>query len=438
MNSEKLKEWQGSLKNLLPPQDFIRWLAPLVVSQTTDETIILAPTIFHLRQVKDHYQNLLLESLNSWGLARSKISYHVNSAQPFPKTEVLIEHFKTEPLPGVAPGEQLNPAQDFSSFIKGPANQLALAALADESFPLVFIWATGPFGKSHLLNALGLKLLGEDRPHLIFGPRLWVELEEKRPDFWLKKQAELFAFNSTVIIDDVHLLKDYPQSQNVLTLLMDQAAAGRLRTIMSSPQLPYEMTGLSEALRSRLNGSLLVRLENPDYDLALKIFQAEANLSGVSVSEKHLELLFRYHKSDLRCLQGALKTLNFMARQNTKNFDPEEVILKYYAPKNIKDSEKKDIEMAVILNKVAEAFNLKSTDLTGNSKSKQISWGRRVVMYLAQDLTALKTKEIGQLLGGRDHSTVVHGLKKIKGELNNQTQARVVENIKATILNSLL
>lgn len=413
------------LAGALPPADLRRWLEPLAWEYDSErgELRLLAPTIFHQREAARHTALILAQAAEC---GRPLKNVTVECRRPGPRSALVV----TASAPGSAAPRftVLNAAHSFQAFIRGPGNLLAGLALeefaAGSGLPgarSLLLVASGPWGKTHLLEALALRLAGE--PHRPFLKLSGGEGEARplAPGFWREKEL--------IIVDDVHLLAERPDLQAGLVQAFDEAVSRSLGLVFSSPQPPAKLTALSEPLRSRLGGGLVLKIEPPEPELMREMAQRRCRELGLEASPEMLGALVREARSDPRRLAGFLETVAFITGHSRLSL-PE--AMRMLSPGGAAVETK--VNMETILSGVAAAFGLKVSDLTGHSKLRQAAWPRRVAMLLAREMTNLTTTDIGEALGGRDHSTVIHALKKIHEELRNPTQVQLVENIKRSLI----
>ncbi|MDL2226315.1 hypothetical protein LJB86_01495 [Deltaproteobacteria bacterium OttesenSCG-928-M10] len=330
----------------------------------------------------------------------------------------------------VPAGRPLNGGHTFQRFITGDSNRLAVMALTDFTADPVsmagagrgfLLIAGGPWGKTHLLDATARRLADDGRPYFK------LDLPDSPPaealgTFWRGKKA--------LIVDDLHLLAGRTDLQQRLVQAYDEAGDSGLALICSAHSAPHQLTGLSEALRSRLGGGLTLRLDSPEYELLLEMAGRRAAEQGLEPPPEAMAQVVRAAGGDPRRLAGFIDTAAFISRR--LGLTAAEA-LQRACPAGETGSRAGQPDMDTILAGVAGAFGLKVSDLTGHSKLRQAAWPRRVAMLLAREMTDMTTTEIGRALGGRDHSTVIHALKKIRAELKNPAQVKLVENIKRSI-----
>ncbi|UQZ89390.1 hypothetical protein C4J81_09335 [Deltaproteobacteria bacterium Smac51] len=329
-------------------------------------------------------------------------------------------------------------SQSFENFIVKGSNRLAYLAFREFGTPDstiagvrgLFLSSTGPWGKTHLLEALSSSLSASGAMKIlkISASRL---MEVRAGDIEAEVNDRLpWRECDAVVVDDVHLLATRPEAQYLLIQIFDEAPAGRL--IFSATTSPRDLSGLSEPLRSRLGGGLVLKIEPPEFELLMELAEAKAARLNLAASEESLTALVRQAGDDPRQLSGLLETAAFIMSKTGQSLDEaaRRICPETAGPAPIAEQ----ITIETVMAGVAVAFGLKVSDLTGHSKIRQAAWPRRVAMYLARELTTLTTTDIGDAFGGRDHSTVIHALKKINEELKKPSQAKLVDNIRRSIM----
>ena len=317
----------------------------------------------------------------------------------------------------------VNPEHDFESFIVYPSNRLAALALESfsrgyESLPakIIFLSAGGAWGKSHLLDAAARRLAQSE--HV-----LKLSADDPAGKQWGKAEV--------IVADDIHLLEQRPEIQNKLIQAFDETLSRRLRIIASGPGSPYKLPNLSDQLRSRLASGLHLRIDPPEFELMMDLAGRKARIAGLEINQDRRSALAKAAQRDPRRLSGFIDSASFIFTNTDLNLqDSLDAVIQDKSP------EEAPVVPTVpfIIETVASSFALKPHDLTGHSKLRQTAWPRRTAIYLTRELTGLTTSDIGKAFGGRDHSTVIHALKKINEEIKNPAKARIVENIRRAIL----
>jgi len=418
----------------LSPEEIRRWFGPLQWHHdpAVNRLWLTCPSPFHQKKLARDYAALLMELAATSGRPLSGLELDCaprSGPRPPARIEIISPSQAESPARQCLP--PLNEAHSFERFLRGPGNHLAVLALkklALEPAALVtgslLLTAEGPWGRTHLLDALTLALSRAGRPGLL---KMTGD-----PGQSSAPPARRWAEAEVVIVDDVHQLETRTDLQQQLVQLFDEALVRPLTLIFSAPLPPQRLTGLSEALRSRLGGGLVLAIEAPEYELLLALAERRAAELELPAPPETLAGLARQAQGDPRRLLGFLETLAFITKEAGLPLDQA---LGFLDPgdQRSRPSGRPQLDMETILRGVAEAFGLKVGDLTGHSRLRQAAWPRRVAMLLAREMTALTTTEIGEAFGNRDHSTVIHALKKARQEMQNPNQIQMMENIKRSL-----
>ena len=418
--AEFISQLQVALAQSLPPEDFNRWIKPLVwdYNQLAAELKLFAPTVFHRKMVAG-YLDSLSDLATKLRHPLEKIT--VESSAPNSSPSVIISLVPSTQTQQYQP---ISSEHSFERFLEGPGNRLAHLAILDwVQGPVassLLLLAPGPWGKTHLLDALALKL--RENPHRRFKKYSGADPPPTANEIlsWLSMDV--------VIFDDIHLLHGSPELQEGLIKTFDQAQGRPLSLIMTAPEFP---TKLSEALQSRLGGGLVLKIGALEYELLLNLGLRRAQELKLEIPLETLSVLARESQGDPRRLIGFLETLNFIVSRTELSL--MEALSRLTPDRGSNSTAVNQVAVETIIEATAEAFGLKISDLIGQSRLKQTAWPRRVAMLLAREMTSMTTTQIGQSFGGRDHSTVIHALKKIHQELKSPAQVKIIETIKQSI-----
>ncbi|MEL7346723.1 MAG: chromosomal replication initiator protein DnaA [Pseudomonadota bacterium] len=328
---------------------------------------------------------------------------------------------------GIEPleGAPLDPRSTFDSFVVGKSNEMAHAAArrvaetADATFNPVFLHGGVGLGKTHLMHAIAWHLRST-RP----GCRVvylsaeqfmyrFVQAMRSRETIAFKQQ---FRSVDVLMVDDVQFIagKDSTQEEffHTFNALVDQ----NKQIVLSADNSPDRIEGLEERIRSRLQWGLVVDIHPADYELRLGILQAKAEQAlaahpGVTLDPKVLELLAQRISSNVRVLEGALTRLFAYASYTSRPVDLE--LTRECLVDLLRTAERK-VTIDEIKRRVADHYNLRLSDLISARRARNVARPRQVAMYLAKTLTTKSLPEIGRGFGGRDHTTVLHAVRKIE------------------------
>lgn len=450
------------MREAVGPHNFRHWIEPLRLARCEGGVATFeAPTGFMGAWVANNFGEEIRRRLKTAGAEIHRLAFEVGAAARSAGSEPRSAGSDrgaeaaegggedggedgegaapTAPVAGAFAGSPLDPRCTFASFVVGKPNALAAAAArrvaeGQVAFnPLCFYGGVG-LGKTHLLHAIAWDLR-ERRPALNvvylsaeqFMFRFVKALRERRMmDF-----KELFRSVDVLLIDDVHFIagKDSTQEEFLHTFnaLVDQ---GR-QVIVAINRPPSEIAKLEERIASRLQCGLMVDLRPADHDLRLRMLRARlearaADYPGVEVEDAVLEMLAHRVTSNLRVLEGALTRLLAFASLTGRPMTPD---LAQDCLADLLRASDRRLDMDVIQARVAEHYGLTLTELLGPKRVRAVARPRQVAMYLAKTLTERSLPEIGRSFGGRDHTTVMHGVRRI--EALRGTDERIARDVDA-------
>ena len=442
--------WEGVLATLsrdLGRDCVERWLKPVrLESLEKDLAIVGAPTTFMAEWVERNYGLHLLRALQGRLPDIRRIDVRVcetrdgvataarapASPRPVPAPEAAA------PEPDALPSAPLDPRFTFESFVVGKPNELAHAAArrvaesGDVAYNPVFLYGGVGLGKTHLMHAIahhlrdhqpGRKVLYLSAEQFMYR---FVQALRFRDTITFKQQ---FRSVDVLMIDDVQFIagKDSTQDEffHTFNALVDQSK----QIVISGDRSPDQMDGLEERIRSRLQWGLVVDIHPTDYELRLGILQQKAEsmrvqTPGIELDPRVLDFLAHRISSNVRILEGALTRLFAFAELVGRPITME--MTQECLADLLRTAERK-VTIEDIKRRVCHHFNLRMSDLTSARRARAVARPRQVAMYLAKTLTTKSLPEIGRGFGGRDHTTVLHAVRKI--EQLRETDAQLDEDI---------
>lgn len=329
----------------------------------------------------------------------------------------------------------------FENFIKGPSNQFAFAAAQavaanpSGAYNPLFIYGPSGLGKTHLLNAIQFEI---KKNHPDFNI-VYVDCEMfTNETISAIKTATMEQFRQkyrkadVLLIDDIQFLAGKESTQEEFFHTFNSLYSANKQIIISSDKPPKDMEILDERFRSRFEWGLIVDITLPDYETRMAILHKKEDMDGYNVSEDVIKYIANNIKSNIRELEGAFNKVVAYAKLEKKEVTlelAEQALKDIVAP-----NENKQITADYIISMVAEHFNVSTADLCGNKRSSKIVMPRQVAMYLCREILAIPLKNVGQYLGNRDHTTVMHGVEKIEKELQNNEQLQnTIDTLKKKI-----
>jgi chromosomal replication initiator protein len=316
---------------------------------------------------------------------------------------------------------RLNPKYTFETFVIGASNRFAHAAAVAvaeapaKAYNPLFIYGESGLGKTHLLHAIGHYAMG-----LFHGARVrYVSSEEFTNDFINSirdGKAEGFRRRyrdvDVLLVDDIQFLENKEQTQEEFFHTFNTLHNATKQIVISSDRPPKQLVTLEDRLRNRFEWGLLTDVQPPELETRIAILRKKAAQERLNVPNDVMEYIASKIASNIRELEGALIRVTAFASLNRQGVDLSlaEVVLKDLIP----DSQGPEITAATIMAATGSYFGISLEDLCGSSRSRVLVTARQVAMYLCRELTDLSLPKIGQLFGGRDHTTVMHADRKIR------------------------
>ena len=421
------RAWQRirtSLRESAGARLFDQWLKPveLVTSDDTDSVRLALPSQFMADWVRNHYQDrLLLEFRSLLPAVRGvSIETRVAGAQPV----VLVAEPVAAPVPAQVKVAAVRPALDerlcFDRFVVAPSNRVAVnaaRALAEPGTPRfspLFIHSTTGLGKTHLMHAIGHAFLAEQPEASV----LFMSAERFMFDFvsavrgrdtWAFKQRLRAA--DLLMIDDLQFIAGKDSTQEEFFHTINEIMAAGKRLVISADRCPQALDGVEARILSRLGVGLVADIKSPDLSLRRSILERKLADLPAEVPEDVLDLLAGRITGSIRELEGALNRITAYAQLTG------EAICLDFAVATLGDSlrgSQRRVTIDEIQKLVSQHFELKPLDLVSARRARAVARPRQIAMYLAKRLTTRSLPEIGRKFGGRDHSTVIHAVRKVE------------------------
>jgi chromosomal replication initiator protein len=327
------------------------------------------------------------------------------------------------PAPTRPPAEpaRLNPKYTFETFVIGASNRFAHAAAVAvaeapaKAYNPLFVYGESGLGKTHLLHAIG-----HYAQNLYPGVRVrYVNSEEFTNDFINSiRDDKASAFQrryrdvDVLLIDDIQFLQGKVQTQEEFFHTFNTLHNANKQVVITSDLPPKQLAGFEERMRSRFEWGLITDVQPPDLETRIAILRKKAIGERLEVRDDVLEYIASKISTNIRELEGALIRVTAFASLNRQQVDLSlaEIVLKDLIPAD----DTPEITSATIMAQTAAYFGLTMEDLCGSSRSRVLVNARQIAMYLCRELTDLSLPKIGQLFGGRDHTTVIHADRKIR------------------------
>ncbi len=445
-SAETWSRVRSTLLGQIGQDAFQNWIDPLVFMGADHGVVRLAaPTSFIGTWVSRNYGDTIRQLLCKDGIPVSRLEFGVAPAaqalQPVPAAPAPLAAVPVGPDVDL-PASPLDGRCTFENFVVGKPNELAHAAArrvaegvaegGPVTFNPLFLYGGVGLGKTHLMHAIA-----------------W-EVKQNNPDarvLYLSAEQFMYRFVSALRFKEMHGFKEMFRSVDMLMVDDVQFISGKDSTqeeffhtfnalieqqkqiVISADRAPGEIDGMEERIKSRLQWGLVVDLHPTDYELRLGILQAKAEAQlavhpGVVIGAGVMEFLAHRISSNVRVLEGALTRLFAYASLVGRTIDLD--MTQECLADILRVSERK-VTVDEILRKVADHYNLRMSDLLSARRARQVARPRQVAMFLAKTLTSRSLPDIGRRFGGRDHTTVIHAVKKIE-ELK-ATDSQIAEDV---------
>lgn len=432
------------IKENVSEQQYKTWFKPLVFetyNPSTKTLLVQVPSALVYEYLEEHYVDLLKKVLVRVFGNGVLLSYRV----VIDKTNNLTQDFESEKEDGVMPkvsrnnvnqsptildsvkldlDPQLNPQQTFASFIEGESNKLPRAlglSIAENpnttQFNPMFIFGPSGCGKTHLINAIGVKIkqLYPQKRVLYISARLFqVQYTNAVRQNTVNDFINFYQSIDVLIIDDVQEWMTAKSTQDTFFHIFNHLFRNGKRIVLASDRPPVDLKGMNERLITRFACGLIAELESPDEQLRVDILRSLVHREGLDIPEDVIQFIACTANGSVRDLQGVVNSLLAYSVVYNSNIDMR------LAERVIKRAVKVDnhpLTIDDIIEKVCNHYNVTANEVNSKSRKRELVVARQVSMYLAQKYTKMPTSRIGKLIGGRDHSTVLHSCTQVSERL---------------------
>ncbi len=410
-------------------QAFDLWFRPLKLVQFQDQNIVLeVPNKFFKEWIEDHFPGIISETIKEFVNKEVSVKFRVFDKKEDPvikKIEIKQENRRAK-LAGR--GIFLNPKFTFDTYVIGASNQFAHAAsraIADapgKAYNPLFIFGGVGLGKTHLMNAIGNKIIDQQsNVKLLYAPaeqftnEFVYSMRNDKMDEFKTKYRNL----DILIIDDIQFIAGKSGTQEELFHTFNALYDTQKQIVFSSDRLPKEISPITERLRSRFSMGLIADIQIPDVETKMAILGKKSEIEGIELSEDVNFFLASKIKSNIRDLEACMIRLGAHSSLTGKGISVD------MAKDVLKDmiyDEEKALTVEYVQKTVCEYFGLKVQDIKAKKRTKEIAFPRQVAMYLSKFLTDSSLNEIGKNFGGKDHSTVIHSCKLIEERRKNDDE----------------
>ena len=439
---EKILDWNIILKELqltLGKDIYESWISNIdLIKEFNHYVILSAPTRFVRDWIVSRYADKFLDIIQKFKKSIQRIEFEIDTKetksgnQDFPKSNQItsIEN-------SILNYNRFNVNYNFNNFMVGESNELAYTAakkicVNSSHYNPLFIYSEIGMGKTHLLNAIGLEIGNEKKVMFISAERFMYHFIKSIKNNDMVKFKDFFRTANVFIIDDIQFLRGKQATQEEFFHTFNSLLERGAQIVISSDRSPSNLDRVQDQIKSRLAGGLVIDIQSPDASLRKKILknkiiEIEKNFNEkYNVDDEILDFLISEVKTNIREMVGALNRILAFSKIKTKSPSI------YECKKILKDfisSNNKSINIESIQNIVASYFNLNIQEMLSQRRSRSLARPRQIAMYLAKQYTTNSLPDIGRRFSNRDHTTVIHAVKKIDELIrkDNQIKEDVVE-----------
>lgn len=425
------------LRTMLDPADFQAWIAPLEAKQQSDtELVIVIPNMVFYQGILDRYWDRLESAKTVLGFENVLIRFEIDEPDPVAKRDAAMIEVSAPIESGPESFEQangavsralsdrcnLNPAYTFETFVRGDSNQFAHAtcgAVADapgQTYNPLFIYGSTGLGKTHLLHAVGHRVL-QFQPNAVItyisSERFMNEMIyclrfNKMWDFRRKyRNCDVF------LVDDIQFISGKERTQEEFFHTFNTLYEAKKQIVITSDLFPQDIPDIEDRLRNRFQWGLIADIQPPSIEHRAAILINKALTLGIQLSDEVSLYIAHHAKRNVRELEGALHRIAAFAALQGRPIDLQ---LASETFQNVLGEAPKRVTVELIQKAVAEHFKIRVTDLKSKKRQRALTVPRQIAMYLSRVRTNSSFPEIGARFGGKDHTTVMHAVRKIELE----------------------
>jgi chromosomal replication initiator protein len=429
---------QNHIRSTLGQETFDLWFAPLRARTQNHSSLVLeVADNFSESWLKDNYVGILTEAVAQASGRQLQIQFAVNPGrEPSHALATPPAQAEAEPSPQriTAPSQSLfNPASNFETFVVGNNNNfahaaaLAVAQSPGKAYNPLFLYGGVGLGKTHLLHAIGHRVLAEKkgaRVAYLSSERFTNEYIDGIQNNQLGRFRTKYRQTDVLLIDDVQFLAGKERIQEEFFHTFNALHEARKQIVLTCDRPAGEIQNLQQRLVSRFEWGLVTDLQPPDVEMRLAILRKKAQLLNMQLPDEIMSFLASRIRTNIRRLEGALIRVASYATLTGKrlNLETVEGLLREI----LHEEGRHSITIEHIQKRVAEHFDVRLADMTGKRRPESIAFPRQIAMFLSRQLTQHSLNAIGEAFGGRDHGTVLHACRAVKDRMEVDPQVRQV------------
>lgn len=420
---------------------WISRIQPVDLDFDNGTAYLLVPNDFHAQTLRRCYMSLLNEGFEEIFGTKFNIEFRTPANAPKKSKPSAAASITTSAAtaPLLQSPDSSSYEYTFDTFIVGSSNKfahaacLAVATNPSHAYNPLFLYGNSGLGKTHLLYAIGNEIKKNDPSKVICyikGDDFTVELVESLRLAKMNEFRQKYRQADILLVDDVQFIGGKESTQEEFFHTFNHLHVSGKQIIISSDKPPKDIETLEARLRTRFEWGLIADISSPDYETRMAILRKKEELDGLEkyhIPDEVMQYIANNIKSNIRELEGSLNKL--IALSNLEN-KPIDIPLAAEALKDmISPDDTRAVSPELIMDVVSEHFNVPVAELKGKKRNAEIVLPRQIVMYLCRNMTDTPLKSIGALLGGKDHASISHGVRKIENDLKTDEALNNTVNI---------
>lgn len=418
----------NDIESSVPHATFITWFKNIeLVSYSGDQVVIGVANVFAKTQFEKKFNDIIKTSLIKHRINPSHIEYTILSQQKKAESrrdETIPPPSKPHSKPTTKPiNNGLNPRYQFSNFIIGSNNDLAVAACQavvknpGTKYNPLFLYGGSGLGKTHLIQAVGNQIIKINPETTV----LYTTIESFYKEFIDSMRFKTKGFSDkyrnvdVLIVDDMQFITGKEKSQEEFFHTFNDLHQKNKQIIISSDKPPKDIPTLTDRLRNRFEWGMAIDIQMPDFETRSAIIEAKASMSGIELPSDVTEFLANNIKTNIRELEGSLNQL--LAYCEMRGIEPDLSIAEGLLSSSSSSTRPRYLTPKQIINKTAQYFQISPRDICSSDRSRHIAEPRQIAMFLLRNELKLSYPKISHELGRKDHTTAIHSIKKIENAI---------------------
>lgn len=416
-------------------ENYISLLSFCEKNSKADKLVFTAPNELMARFIQSKFAPKIAYFYEAQSGNKAKVQIYAPAIKPkSTRTKIDIAQIKAQ-------STILNPSYTFDNFVVGDSNQYAFGtckAVANKDklgklYNPIFIYGPTGLGKTHLLQAVGNVYLELGKKIIYATSTNFIsDFTTHLKNSTMEKFHEKYRNCDALLIDDVQFLGKTDKIQEEFFFTFNEVKENLGQIVMTSDNPPNMLKGITERLKTRFSNGIITDITPPEFETKTAIIRKKCEFSGIKLDERIISYIATSMGDNIREIEGMITNLNAYSRLINQEItlDVAKSVMKDYVKE-----QKENITIEDILNTVCKEFNLKASDIKSNKKTKNVVTARRIVIFLARELTTMPMPSLARLFGMKDHTAISHSVKKINEDIKNSDDLKaLIDELKNKIL----